>query len=178
MAQEHINVDFVNGQPELYIDTMQAKFGDLMPEQMDASLLQHERDVEQLVASFPEHDTRAEAMQPLMQYIEAHPEQYQQLMHDYNDVWTQVGAVATLDEAGKATISHLANSLIAQNHQILQQFTTLAANAGSDAEANAATEAVFGNMLDETMQANLTPQHIYFFECAGALADQMRDEQI
>ncbi|MEZ4869010.1 MAG: MerR family transcriptional regulator [Caldilineaceae bacterium] len=170
MTQETINVQQVNGEPELYIDQALAQYANLIPTELDPSLLQFEREMERLMATFPEHDTRDETIPPLMTYIEEHPEQYRRLMHDYNQAWVQLDELGALDEDGKEKILRLADSLIEHNREILQVNLRPPAPTSADSPVTAA----LGAMTDEKLQAILTPAQHYFLKCLGSATDEMR----
>jgi len=170
MAQETINVQQVQGQPELYVDELLVKYNDLIPVEMDKSLLQFEREMEQLVATFPEHDARPEIVPRLMEYIEKHPEQYRQLMHDYNQGWVQVSAIQILDRKGEKMIAHLANSLIERNRKILQAYPQPPAEATADSPLTA----MLGDLTNEKLQAILTPAQLSFLKYVGTAIDTMK----
>ncbi|MEZ4714150.1 MAG: MerR family transcriptional regulator [Caldilineaceae bacterium] len=170
MTQETLNVQQVNGQPELYVDKIMAAHADLIPADLDESLLRFEREMEKVMTTFPEQDSRAETLSPMMAYIEAHPEQYRQAMHDYNAAWGQLGTWDTLDVESEETISRLADTFFARNRGMFQAL----AKASTTQEESSPTAAVLGEMMDEKMQAMLTPAQQYFLKCLGAAADEMR----
>ena len=122
------------------------------------------------MATFPEQDSREAAISPMMAYIEAHPEEYRQLMHDYNEAWRQLGARDTLDAESEETISRLADTLLERNRAMFQALT----QASTTQEESSPTTAVLGEMMDEKVQAMLTPAQHYFLKCLGTAADEMR----
>ncbi|MEM7128780.1 MAG: MerR family transcriptional regulator [Chloroflexota bacterium] len=170
MSQEHINVDLVNGQPDLYTNKILAKYGDLIPEDLDESLLQFEREFEDTMATFPGHDGRNDIYPPAMALIEENPEQYQHFAQEANQLWIRSSEIKDLDDESKSKISNMVNSFVNQNRYFLQAMTQLSPEGASESS----TDAVFGEMVNEKMEATLTPAQFYLVTCLGEAADSIR----
>ncbi|MCB0083539.1 MAG: MerR family transcriptional regulator [Caldilineaceae bacterium] len=172
MTQETIDVQQVDGHPELYVDKILTTHAELIPDELNESLLQFERETEKMMATFPEKDARAEIISPMVLYIEEHPEQYRQLAHDYNEAWTQLGEFESLDDESKQAISRLANDLLARNTRILRAF----AQASSTEHEGSPAAHVVGNAIVEKVQAIVTPAQQLFLKRLGMTIDEMRAE--
>lgn len=170
MAQETLDVQQVNGQPELYVDKVLAQHADLIPAKLDESLLQFEREMEKMMVTFSQQDERAETISPMLAYIEAHPEAYRQAMHDYNEAWRQLATFARLDGESQQAIARLADKLVARNREIVQAF----AQASKSADESSPTTAVLSGVTNEKMQAILTPAQQFFLKHLGTIAEKMR----
>ena len=170
MSQETLDVQQVNGEPELYVDKVLTKRADLIPAQLDESLLRFEREMEKMTVTFSPNDTRAATISPMMAYIEAHPEQYRQAMYDYGQTWGQLAELGNLDDESEKAIVRLAAQFLEHNRAIFQAL----AHAAKTADENSPTTTVLGGVMDEKLQAMLTPAQHFFIKCLGAAADKMR----
>ncbi|MCB0125793.1 MAG: MerR family transcriptional regulator [Caldilineaceae bacterium] len=171
MSQETLTVQGVSGEPELYVDQLLAEQAHLLPAKLDESLLQFEREMETMMAVLGEEDTRDESISPMIAYIEIHPEQYQQLMHDYNHVWQQLPTLESLNSASKEVITRRAAHLIEQNREIFQAFAQAQQPAPTE---DSPTTAVLADVMNEQVQSVLTPAQLFFLQCLGAAADEIR----
>ena len=170
MTQETLDVQQINGEPELYVDQVLTKHADLIPTTLDESLLRFEREMEKTMTTFAQQDARAETISPMMAYIEAHPEHYRQAMHDYNHAWGQLTEFGNLDDESKKAIARLADHLLARNREMFQTF----AHASKTGDEDSPTTTVLGGVIDEKLQTMLTPAQHFFVKCLGAAADKMR----
>ncbi|MCB0126766.1 MAG: MerR family transcriptional regulator [Caldilineaceae bacterium] len=170
MTQETLDVQQICGEPELYIDKLLIKHAALIPAELDPSLLQFEQEMEKMMVTFSQSDSRGETISPMIAYIEAHPEQYRQIMYDSNQAWRQLPELDSLDSESEATISRLADHLLEHNRDIFQTF----AQASKATDEGSPTTAVLGGVMDEKLQTMLTPAQYFFVKYLGAAADEMR----
>lgn len=170
MTQETLDVQQVNGEPELYVDKLLVKYADLIPTDLDESLIRFEREMEKMTATFPQQDNRDETVAPMITYIERHPEQYRQLMHDYNDAWQQLAEFGSLDADSEKAIARIADNLLERNQTL---FRTVA-QASKTVDENSSVAPVLAGVMNEKLQALLTPAQQFFLNRLGNAADAMR----